>query len=104
MQHKRSYGLHLAEKDDIWDFKNHFRNQIDEIIYSVNIRTESKKELFETVMEEVKAWVVRNSPNPAIMKQPWKAYALTVQKESGLHNQNIPVRRSKKSVRSQVTE
>lgn len=44
-QHSRSYYLCQAAKDDIWDVKNLFRNQIDEIIFAKNQETDSKAKL-----------------------------------------------------------
>lgn len=45
VQQVRSYNLHVVQKDDIWDTKNWFRNEVSRIISEHNMQVRTLEEL-----------------------------------------------------------
>ena len=51
VQQVRSYVLYQVQKDDIWDSKNWFRNEVNAIIHQANLQCSTMDELEEVVLE-----------------------------------------------------
>ena len=47
----------LIEKEDIWDTKNFFRNEVIRIIQELSMQYNSMKDLEENVLEQVKQMI-----------------------------------------------
>ena len=57
VQRSRDDYLHLIEKEDIWDTKNSFRNQVNRLILRDNFLTETMEDLEQSVMKNIKEWI-----------------------------------------------
>ena len=57
IQQTRSYHMVLIEKEDIWDTKNFFRNEVIRIIQELSMQYNSMKDLEENVLEQVKQMI-----------------------------------------------
>ena len=58
-QQERSYFLSLVQKEDIWDSKNAYRNEVRRIIKEENLKTEDMKELIDKVLKRVRKYCLR---------------------------------------------
>ena len=74
VQQVRSYFLYQVQKNDIWDTKNWFRNEVNQIIMRANLQCTSMTQLEEVVLEAVKLWLQREQPNKGFVDGPWKCY------------------------------
>ena len=54
VQQIRSLYLNVIEKEDIWDSKNSFRNEVNRLIQRENFNTETMQELENVVIKLVK--------------------------------------------------
>lgn len=57
VQQVRSLYLSVIEKEDIWDTKNSFRNQVNRLILRDNFLTETMEDLEQSVMKNIKEWI-----------------------------------------------
>lgn len=73
-QHVRTYNAYNALKNDIWDTRNSFRNQVAKIIMQKNFTTTTLEELEKAVIEGVKDWIIKEKPN-SLMDESWRNYA-----------------------------
>ncbi len=80
-QQERSYYLNLVEKEDIWDSKNMFSNEIRRAILKANFETTSMENLISKVIEHVKLYIIKERPN-GIMEPAWRIFYSSVHKSS----------------------
>ena len=66
--------MHMASKEDIWDTKNWFRNEVSRIITKENLRCRSMLELENSVLIKVKQWMNKEEPKPGFVDGPWQTY------------------------------
>ena len=71
--------MHMASKEDIWDTKNWFRNEVSRIITKENLRTRNMLELENQVLIKVKQWMNKEVPKPGFVDGPWKTYVKRLQ-------------------------
>ena len=64
----------MASKEDIWDTKNWFRNEVSRIITKENNRCRNMMELENSVLIKVKEWMNREEPKPGFVDGPWQTY------------------------------
>ena len=57
VQQIRSLYLNVIEKEDVWDTKNAFRNQVNFLILRENFKTNSMEELETAVIMYIKEWI-----------------------------------------------
>ena len=72
VQQIRSYNLHVVQKDDIWETKNWFRNEVSRIIKENNLKCETIKELEKIVLSKVKNLILYELPRAGFVDGPWK--------------------------------
>ena len=75
VQQVRSYNLHMIQKEDVWETKNWFRNEISRIILENNLQCNSMEELELLVIQNVKQMIEEVLPKPGFVDGPWKIYA-----------------------------
>ena len=75
VQQVRSYNLHLIQKEDIWETKNQFKNEVSRIILENNLECKSMEELEFLVILKVKQMIDKVLPKPGYVDGPWKIYA-----------------------------
>ena len=74
VQQVRSYNLHMIQKEDIWETKNKFRNDVSRIILENNLQSKSMEELEFRVILQVKQMIEKDLPKPGFVDGPWKIY------------------------------
>ena len=57
VQQIRSLYLNVIEKEDVWDTKNAFRNQVNYLILRENFKCETMEELELSVIMYIKEWI-----------------------------------------------
>ena len=62
-------------KDDIWDTKNWFRNEVSRIITENNLQCHTMEELEQVVLTKVKELIQREVPYSGFVDGPWKIYS-----------------------------
>ena len=72
-QLRRSHNSCRMEKDDIFDSKNSFMNQIRTIITEENEATDTTEQLVLSVCERVRIWIQNEKPS-AITDFSWRFY------------------------------
>ena len=72
VQQLRSYNMHLLQKNDIWDTKNWFRNEVSHIIKENNLKCKTMQELEKIVLSKVKSLILYELPNKGFVDGPWK--------------------------------
>ena len=82
VQQIRSLYLNVIEKEDVWDTKNAFRNQVNYLILRENFKCETMEELETAVIMYIKEWIAQVNPKPQYVDGPWKAY---VKRFSGMN-------------------
>ena len=59
VQAQRSYFLQLVLREDIWDSKNAFHNEVYKIIIEQNLKSNDIKELVDLVVDNTKELIKR---------------------------------------------
>ena len=57
VQQVRSYYLSIVQKQDVWDTKNMFKNEVSRIIISSNFECSTMADLEELVLSRVQQWL-----------------------------------------------
>ena len=73
-QQARSYFLSLVEREDIWDSKNSFENEVQRMIQQHNLQVSNMDELIEKVVSAIKEYITRERPK-TILDNTWRAFA-----------------------------
>ena len=98
-QQVRSYQLSLANKLDIWDSKNYFRNSVREIIEKENLSFCTYDHLIDKVLDQVKNLVKKEKPKN-IHDVPWRYYTRKVLEQANLNTK----RRASIAIRSSTVD
>lgn len=86
--------MNVIEKEDVWDTKNAFRNQVNFLILRENFKTETMEELETAVIMYVKEWIALVNPKPQYVDGPWKAY---VKRFSGMNTATTDIMKKLKN-------
>ena len=65
----------MIQKEDVWETKSWFRNEVSRIILENNLQTNSMEELEVLVIHNVKQMIEEVLPKPGFVDGPWKIYA-----------------------------
>ena len=71
------------EREDIWDSKNAFRNEVSRIIIQENMKTSTMTELIKNVVEKTKELINREK-QLIIIDECWRIYSKKVAKMNSL--------------------
>ena len=63
----------MVEREDIWDSKNAFRNEVYKFIVEENLKTKSMQELVMRVVEKTKS-LINNDKQLIIIDSIWRIY------------------------------
>ena len=74
VQQVRSHHLSRIMKDDLWDSKHLFRNEVKRFILVENHQTQTMDELVHAVVEQIKEWIRREKPHINDLDVAWQKY------------------------------
>ena len=74
VQQVRSLYLNEVQKQDIWNTKNLFRNEVSRIIHQENSVSHSMDQLEANVLQGIKDWIIRTRPYLYGEDKPWQIY------------------------------
>lgn len=83
VQRIRSLSLVRVQREDIWDTKHWFRNEVKKIIKDRNLTCETMEELEREVIEAVKNLIKREQPRSTFVDGPWQLYVKELQRRQG---------------------
>ena len=75
VQQERSYFESLVQKEDIFDTKNQFKENVIRFINEENERTEHLYELIDAVVSRIKDWIKHSKPKIQVLEGPFCLYA-----------------------------